>query len=355
MVEAETARGVREAVQQSVPEAIDRLLNRPMISRQIVSALVSAASPVIDQALSAAIADTLVPSMKAATETVLSSVASQLRSEMLEIRKEIVAEQSSVMSQLSTEIGSLRSLVGSLQAQIRDMSGNAARSTSSYNAAPGSSRPQTATNFATHSRVASGNQSFAAQPLQAQPILAPPPPPPPAAGNVSQQFEDFLLNALVGPTNGQLDSFISEDSVNRIQTVFPATGRRHLSQVRRGRSDHADRPQPVTIALCRRLAVDAAANTTQPNGPLNQARLNWLNAAFLAVDPTDPSIQEHMNRVFVVRAAIKAAVLMSPQEVLRELTILSSHLQAINDAQTGGNIHRLYQGIRVRSRSAWAS
>ena len=46
---------------------------------------------------------------------------------------------------------------------------------------------------------------------------------------------------------------------------------------------------------------------------------------------------------------------MSPQEVLRELTILSSHLQAINDAQTGGNIHRLYQGIRVRPWSAWAS
>ena len=238
-IEAETARGVREAVQQSVPEAIDRLLQRPMVSRQIVTALVDAASPVINQALSTAIASTLIPSMSAATETVLSSVASQLRSEMLEIRKEIVAEQSSVMSSLSTEITSLRGLVASLQTQMRDMSASA-RSTA-YNAAPGSSRPQTA-NFATHSRVASGNQSFAAQPLQAQPIMAPPPAPSAAAASAAAQFEDFLLNALVSPPNGQLDSFISEDPANRITTVFPPGGRRNLSQVCLSLVVLADRP-----------------------------------------------------------------------------------------------------------------
>ena len=54
-----------------------------------------------------------------------------------------------------------------------------------------------------------------------------------------------------------------------------------------------------------------------------------------------------MNRVFVVRCRFLGRP-DAAQEVLRDLTVLSSHLQAINDAQTGAFIHRLYQGVRVR-------
>ncbi|CAK9780159.1 hypothetical protein CC85DRAFT_328089 [Cutaneotrichosporon oleaginosum] len=269
LVEQELQRAVPAAIQSAVRELVPATLHQSLqhIDRDIERILTpivprtlnSVVQPAVDRAVRDAIEQNLMPALEAATTRVYDQLASDLKSEMVQIRKDVVAEQGDALAGTNDMIHNLSSMVESLQRQIAALS---ARSPP-----PGPAPP-------THAR----SMSVISPPTS----QAPPPGQSRSPFETPKQIEDTFLSAL-GAQSAPATLKLVTDFAPRTEYLFPQRPNRSpLSQV-------------VLLTLIHRLSSALAG--VAPQDPVFVTVATWLARAADKLEPNDQTIRGYFPRV----------------------------------------------------------
>jgi replicative DNA helicase len=215
--------------------------------------------PAVERAVRDAIQQALVPALDEATTRVYDQLASDLKTEMVQIRKDVVAEQGDALAGTNDMIHSLSTMVESLQRQVAALQ---ARSP------PPGPVPSSL----------SRSVSVISPPIsQATPIVQQHMP----YGD-NKQIEDAFLSALSAHSAPATLKLVSEYA-SRLDYVLPQRpGRSPLSQA-------------VLLTLIHRLST-ALANVA-PQDHMFATVATWLRRAVEQLDPLDQGIKSYLPRV----------------------------------------------------------
>lgn len=223
LVQQEMQRAVPSAVQSAIRELTPAAIHQSLanIGRDVERALApvvprtlnTVVQPAVERAVREAVSQAIVPALDAATTRVYDQLASDLKTEMVQIRKDVIAEQGESLTATNDMIHTLSGMVESLQRQVAALS---VRSP-----APGPVGSQT---------VRSSIMSPPA-PVKASPLAPPVPLAPVQHEHTSiKALEDAFLSALSAQTPASTLKLVS-DFTARTDSILPARpGRSPLSQ-----------------------------------------------------------------------------------------------------------------------------
>jgi hypothetical protein len=269
LVEQEVQRAIPAAVQNAVRELVPGAIHHSLqnIGRDVERVLApivprtlnTVVQPAVERAVRDAIQQALVPALDEATTRVYDQLASDLKTEMVQIRKDVVAEQGDALAGTNDMIHSLSTMVESLQRQVAALQ---ARSP------PPGPVPSSL----------SRSVSVISPPIsQATPIVQQHMP----YGD-NKQIEDAFLSALSAHSAPATLKLVSEYA-SRLDYVLPQRpGRSPLSQA-------------VLLTLIHRLST-ALANVA-PQDHMFATVATWLRRAVEQLDPLDQGIKSYLPRV----------------------------------------------------------
>ncbi|KZT26482.1 hypothetical protein NEOLEDRAFT_1131976 [Neolentinus lepideus HHB14362 ss-1] len=317
LVNGQIAKGVADAVKQSLPNEIERMLLRPDVSTHFARNFSSTVTPIIERQVKDTITKTLMPAFSQQTSSVHQEVSREIHTEISNLRKDIMSWQSETLRGHETLIRELEHSVRVLSDQVKYLSMNASLAPiPAHHALQGRSSPGPTTSQTQYSQPhlrqpslqplpqpstysqshgpyqppapstvqGSWFPSTIAAPQASHPAAPPPPPPPPAAVRQTppvqnEEWDDTYLAVLGTQDPRQLRELLARSNP---EIIMPLTGPSPLSQA-------------VVLTLVHRLA--AAVGETSPVDETFKSSLWWLQRASSVLNTNDPLISPYIARV----------------------------------------------------------
>jgi len=315
LVNGQIAKGVADAVKQSLPNEIERMLLRPDVSTHFARNFSSTVTPIIERQVKDTITKTLMPSFSQQTSSVHQEISREIHTEISNLRKDIMSWQSETLRGHETLIRELEHSVRVLSDQVKYLSMNASLAPiPAHHALQSRSSPGPTTSQTQYSQPHLRQPSL--QPLpqpstysqnhgpyqppapstvqgswfpstiaapQASHPAAPPPPPPAAVRQTppvqNEEWDDTYLAVLGTQDPRQLRELLARSNP---EIIMPLTGPSPLSQA-------------VVLTLVHRLA--AAVGETSPVDETFKSSLWWLQRASSVLNTNDPLISPYIARV----------------------------------------------------------
>ncbi|EPQ58070.1 hypothetical protein GLOTRDRAFT_104018 [Gloeophyllum trabeum ATCC 11539] len=319
LVNGQIAKGVSDAVKQSLPNEIERMLLRPDVSTHFARNFSSTVTPIIERQVKDAVTKTLIPAYSQQTSSMQQDISHEIRSELATLRKDIMSWQTETLRGHESLIRELEQNVRTLSDQVKYLSMNASLSVPSSHHAlqnraspvPSSSQTSLPQYNQSHMRqpslpTASQSSAYAqshgpyqplgpssvpgpwmppniAAPQASHPIAPPPPPPPPVIRQTppatNEEWDDTYLAVLGTQDPRQLRELLARSNP---EVIMPLSGPSPLSQA-------------VVLTLVHRLA--AAVGETSPVDESFKSSLWWLQRAASILNTNDPLISPYIARV----------------------------------------------------------
>ncbi|WOO81004.1 uncharacterized protein LOC62_03G004532 [Vanrija pseudolonga] len=320
---------VRQVVGERVPPAIHQALQT--VSRDIATAaqpivgraIAQTVQPAVAQAVQDSVSNALVPALDDATNRVYDQLATDLKTEMVQIRKDVGEEQNDALQATNALLRSMAGTISELQKQVASLSAQLARSPSPAPAPAPAPVPVQAA------------QGFRAPPAATvPPLLSPPPPqhhqprlsisgqlgsqlgggaPPQQQTSSPVQLEDAFLAALHQQTVQSTLKLVAEYASRTEQVLPQPPNRSPLSQA-------------VLLTLLHRLSAALNSGELSPHDQLYQTVVLWEHRAVVLIDPHDPAISQYFNRVAsLVADALQSVV----NRLVQTGPMFSGHIQAL--------------------------
>ncbi|GMK56783.1 hypothetical protein CspeluHIS016_0306230 [Cutaneotrichosporon spelunceum] len=278
----EVAPGAIHQSLQNVPRDVERILT-PIVPRTLNTVV----QPAVERAVRDAIEQVLVPALDTATTRVYDQLATDLKTEMVQIRKDVVAEQGDALAGTNDMIHNLSSMIESLQRQVAALS---ARSPP-----PG----------AVSSSLSRSVSIMSPPKSQAAPMMQQP-----NQNEANKQLEDTFFAALSAQSAPVTLKLVS-DYASRTDQILPQ------------RPARSPLSQAVLLTLAHRLS-SALANVA-PQDPMFATVATWLRHSVDQLDASDPGIRAYLPRVTSVVT----------QELHQRINQLSYHSDPIARAHVG--------------------
>lgn len=307
---------VRSAVGEHAPAAIQQSLQNvgqhieraiaPIIPRSVAAAV----QPAVDRAVSEAINQSLVPALDNATTHVYEQLASDLKTELCQIRKDLQSEQSEALTATNTMIREMGTVIADLQKQVASLMtqvrSQAPAPMAAVPSAPSSiksppSDPLGPTHLSHSHSHSHGHMAPAPAPHTAQQV---------------QQLEDAFLNALHQQTVPATINLVRERAPQTEQLFPVPPAKSPLSQA-------------VLLTLCHRLSV--ALGEINPHDPIFQTVATWERLVVALIDPRDPAIQSYFKRVVGVVVPTLGGVVSRLQQAGPD-PLIQAHIGVIRSA-----------------------
>ncbi|TFK54827.1 hypothetical protein OE88DRAFT_1622996 [Heliocybe sulcata] len=319
LVNGQIAKGVADAVKQSLPNEIERMLMRPDVSTHFARNFSTTVTPIIERQIKDTVSKTLIPAYSQQTSSVHQEISREMHAEISSLRKDIMTWQSETLRSHESMIRELEQSVRVLSDQIKYLSLNASLAPAPTHHAlqnrsspvPSSSQSNLSQYSQPHLRQPSLQslpqpsiypQSHGpyqppppstmqgswypppiAAPQASHPVAPPPAAPPVALGQTppvqNEEWDDTYLAVLGTQDPRQLRELMARSNP---EIIMPLTGPTPLSQA-------------VVLTLVHRLA--AAVGETSPVDETFKSSLWWLQRAASVLNTNDPLISPYIARV----------------------------------------------------------
>ncbi|EIN07714.1 hypothetical protein PUNSTDRAFT_126674 [Punctularia strigosozonata HHB-11173 SS5] len=302
-LDGHVTKSLTDAIKQSLPAEVERLLLRSDVSNQIARNFASNITPAIERHVKDTVTKTLIPAYTQQFSQLHQDLTREMHAEMLSLKKDVLAWQTDAFRAQDTLVRDLEQSVRSLNDQVKYLSlnqGNKGSPSLSGNFNSPHTRPMPISNppvssypsSTTHGPYIQQQPNLQQQPWFSQPIAAPqashPAIPPPAVATAPQQvprpvqndeWDDTYLTVLGTQDPQQLRELLARSNP---EVVMPLTGNGPLSQA-------------VILTLVHRLSATIAE--TSPADESFKVTLWWLLRAANTLNPSHHMISPYVSRV----------------------------------------------------------
>ncbi|KDQ60636.1 hypothetical protein JAAARDRAFT_31601 [Jaapia argillacea MUCL 33604] len=324
MVNGQISKAVTDAVKQTLPTEIERILLRPDVSNHFARNFSATVTPLIERQVKETASKTLIPAYAQQTSTLHQEIGREIHSEIMNLKKEVISWQSEAIRGQESVIRELEQSIRSLSEQVKLLMMNSplANPQVHQNLQQRASPIPSNTQQLPQQGLSQYNQSHLRQPThpvqqqsnypppyppqqqQMQPTMhgawypqsiaapqashpaapPPPPPPPPIVRHTPpttqvEEWDDTYLAVLGTQDARQLRELLARSNP---EVVMPMSGQGPLSQA-------------VVLTLVHRLA--ATVGETPPVDESFKSSLWWLQRASSVLNTSDPLISPYIARV----------------------------------------------------------